>query len=89
MLLLVKDVWWEQPWFKIKMALVAMVVLNGVLFGNKLGTKFREMVTNNGTDFIQQTADLRTQLNRFYILQLTLFFVIMLVSVFKFSRSER
>ncbi|AYB32578.1 DUF2214 family protein [Chryseolinea soli] len=88
MLLLVKGVWWEQSWFKIKMALVVMVVLNGVLFGNKLGTKFREVITNNSTDFIQQTAPLRTQLNRFYILQLTLFFVIVLVSVLKFSRSE-
>jgi len=88
MLLLVKGVWWEQSWFKIKMALVAMVVLNGVLFGNKLGTKFREVVANNGADLIRQTADLRTQLNRFYILQLSLFFVIVLVSVFKFSRSE-
>ena len=88
MLLLVKGVWWEQSWFKIKMVLVAMVVLNGAFFGNKLGTKFREVVANNGANFIQQTADLRTQLNRFYILQLTLFFVIVLVSVFKFSRSE-
>ena len=88
MLLLVKGAWWQQSWFKIKMALVALVVLNGILFGNRLGTKFREVVVNSNTDFILQTLDLRIQLNRFYILQLSLFFVVILVSVCKFNHSE-
>jgi len=85
MLVLLKGVWWEQLWFKIKMALVIMLILHGMFVGNKQGLKFRKIIADNGTGLIQQIADLRTNLNRFYLIQLAIFFVIILVSVIKFD----
>src|SRR5882762_2001125 len=81
MLVLVKGVWWELLWFKIKMALVIVLILNGMFVGNRQGLKFRKILADNGPDLIQQTTDLRTNLNRFYIIQLGIFFAIILVSV--------
>jgi hypothetical protein len=87
MLVLAKGVWWEQLWFKIKMALVVLLILNGMFVGNKQGLKFRKIFTDNSPDLIQQAVDIRTNLNNFYLMQLTIFFAIILVSVIKLDRS--
>jgi hypothetical protein len=86
MLVLARGVWWEQLWFKIKLALVVLLIGNGVFVGNKQGLKFRKLFTDNSPDLIQQTADIGANLNRFYLMQLTLFFAIVLVSVIKLDR---
>ena len=86
-LLVMEGAWWEQLWFKVKMALVILLVLNGVFIGNKQGHKFREMIAGNAPDFIQRTTDIRGTLNRFYIIQLAIFFIIILVSAIKFDKS--
>ncbi|WP_436486341.1 hypothetical protein [Chitinophaga sp. ARDCPP14] len=85
MLILVKGAWWGQLWFKIKMALVILLVLNGMLIGNKQGTKFRQIVSDNTSGFMQQTADVRITLHRFYLIQLGIFFIIILISAVKFD----
>jgi hypothetical protein len=85
MLAWVDGVWWHQRWFKIKMVLVALLLLNGVIVGNKHGVAFRKQVDANTTGFMQSTSSLRITLNRFYIRQLTLFFIIVLISAIKFD----
>ena len=45
-LVLEKDIWMER-WFKIKIGLVVLLVLNGILVGNSLGLKFRKMIIDN------------------------------------------
>jgi hypothetical protein len=86
MLVLARGIWWEQPWFRIKLALVVLLIGNGMFVGNKQGLKFRKLFTDSGPDLIQQTADIGATLNRFYLMQLTLFFVIILLSVIKLDR---
>jgi hypothetical protein len=85
MLILEKNAWWETS-FKIKMGLVALLVLNGLLVGNKQGHKLREAVTAHSADFIQHTIGIRESMDRFYPLQLTLFFLIILISVIRFDK---
>jgi hypothetical protein len=86
MLVWTGGVWWVQTWFKVKIALVILLVLNGILVGNIQGVKFRKIFTDNSPDLMQQTTDISANLNRFYLMQLTLFFVIMLLSVIKLDR---
>jgi len=74
---------WQQLWFKVKMALVVLLVLHGMFIGNKQGHRLREMIVINAPDFIQHTMGIRGTLNRFYIIQLALFFIIILVSTIK------
>lgn len=87
MLLMVKGAWWQQLWFKIKMPLVVTLVLNGMLIGNRLGLRLRNMAHGNLPGFMEQSAGTRAGLDRFYITQLVLFSIIILVSVIKFDKS--
>jgi uncharacterized membrane protein len=82
MLLLSKGLW-QQPWFKIKIVLAILLLLNGMLFGKKLGLKFRSLFNENGTSILQDASAIKSNLNFFYILQLSLFFAIIVVSVVK------
>jgi hypothetical protein len=85
MLLLEKSAWWGAL-FKIKMVLFVLLVLNGLLVGNKQGHQLREIVSVHSADFIQHTISIRESMNRFYPLQLTLFFLIILISVIRFDK---
>lgn len=86
MFLMMKGIWWEQLWFKIKIVLVLLLVLNGILVGNKQGTRLRNMAYEGFPDLIQRTVHIRANLDRFYVTQLALFFIIILVSAVKFEK---
>ncbi len=76
----------NQSWFKVKMVLVFLLVLNGLFVGNTQGHKLRETVTANASDFMQHTLHIRESMSRFYLLQLTLFFSIILISLIRFDK---
>ena len=82
-MLLSKGALYDQIWFKIKMALVVILILNGMFVGNPTGVKFRKMMADHGSELILQKATVSAQLNRFYISQLVLFAIIILVGVTK------
>lgn len=84
-LLFLKKEIWKQLRFKIKMGLVLLLILNGVLVGNRQGHKLRETVSAHGPDFMQHTLSIRESMDRFYPIQLALFFLIILISVIKFD----
>ena len=81
MLILEKGVWLE-PWFKIKIALVVLLVLNGMFVGNSLGLKFRKMIIDSAAT-AEQITDIKRSLNLFYLAQLTIFLLIIMVSVIR------
>jgi len=85
MLAWVDGVWWHQRWFKIKMVLVFLLILNGTLIGNRHGVALRNAIETPDENFIQTTSLMRVTLNRFYISQLALFFSIVLISAIKFD----
>ncbi|MGO4288800.1 hypothetical protein [Chitinophaga sp. RAB17] len=81
MLTLVNGTWWDQLWFRIKMILVMLLITNGMFVGSKLGHKLRTIINENANSFIPQTIGVRDSLQWFYLIQLILFFLIILVSV--------
>ena len=87
MFILLNGIWWQQLWFKIKMGLVVLLILNGMLVGNKNGIKLRSMACEGLPDLVRRTADVRDNLNRFYITQLVIFSLIILLSAIKFDRN--
>ena len=87
MLVLANGVWWGQRWFKIKLALVILLILNGMFVGNIQGLKFRKIVMDSPA-LVQQIVDVRANLNRFYLMQLTMFLLIILISVIQPYRSS-
>lgn len=70
----------DQAWFKVKILMVIGLVLNGMLVGNQLGGKFRSLVTEKDRWFSPEILRLRAGLGRFYLIQLILFLIIILLS---------
>jgi hypothetical protein len=87
MFIISDGIWWQQLWFKIKMGLVVLLILNGMLVGNRNGVKLRSMAYDGLPDIMLRTADVRDNLNRFYITQLVIFFLIILLSAVKYDRN--
>lgn len=77
--------WSGQLWFKIKMFVVLMLLINGIFVGHRQGVKLRETAARYEPGFAQQVSGTRTRLEWFYRVQLTLFFAVILLSVFKFT----
>lgn len=81
-MVIMKTQWWTETWFKVKLFLVFALVLNGMFTGNKLGIKFRRLAWNN-LEALRAGSAIITNMNRFYLLQLALFMLIILVSIFR------
>ncbi|WP_419701730.1 hypothetical protein [Mucilaginibacter sp. NFX135] len=85
MMAITRGVFGEQLWFRIKFGLVVVLILNGILSGRRQGTKLRNVVANSGAILLAEAFVLRGRLNRFFLLQLCLFLLIVFLSVFKFN----
>ena len=83
MMAMTHGIFGEQLWFRIKFALVLLVIANNLLVGRRQRIHLRKsMETENGINIIGR---IRNNLRWFYGIQLFLFFIIILLSVFKFS----
>ena len=75
----------EQLWFRIKFGLVVVVILNGVLVGRRQGVQLRKIAEENTPEAVEKAQKIRGNVSLFHTIQFTLFFVIVLLSVFKFN----
>ena len=85
MMAITKGVFGEQLWFRIKFALVIVIIANALLNGRRLGLKLRKTVADGGVNATLQTESFRTRLNWFHLIQLVVFLAIIFLSVFKFN----
>ena len=85
MMALTHGVFGEQLWFRIKFALVIILILNSLIVGRRQGLKLRKIIETDCANIALQTSRLRAILNRFYFIQLVIFFIIIFLSVFKFN----
>ena len=69
-----------QIWFKIKLGLILTLVLNGFLVGARLKSKLEKQIKEG-----DQVTDTVNRIKLFFLTQMTLFFTIILLSIFKFS----
>lgn len=81
-MLLTHGIYAEQTWFKIKMILVIITVVNGLAVGRRTGLQVRKNVAVNNTAAV---INLKQRLLVFHITQLTLFAAIFVMGVFKFN----
>lgn len=82
---LTKGVYGEQIWFRIKFALVVLVIVNGIM-ARRLGIRQKKLLTAApGEDLHEALYKLKRRINVFYLSQLFLFLVIFILGVFKFN----
>jgi len=70
----------HQIWFKIKLGLILTIILNGFLVGLRQMTKLKKSL-----DAGEKANDVIGNIKLFHLAQITIFFMIILLSIFKFS----
>jgi hypothetical protein len=71
-------------WFRVKMILVVLVVLNGVAMARPSTLKLRKLLLQDGAGNSAPIEGVRRRLTNIYVSQIILFLIIFILSVFKF-----
>jgi hypothetical protein len=85
MMAVTHGVFGEQLWFRIKFALVILLVINALVVGLRQATKLRKLMQEPDAQFLEQARGIKTSLSRFHYVQLSLFVIIIVLSIFKFN----
>jgi hypothetical protein len=75
----------EQTWFNLKMGLLVILILNGIFFGGKQGAKLKNILRERGPDLNVKIKDVNFKLKLFYTFQGAIFFIIIILAIFKFN----
>lgn len=86
MLAQVHGTYGEQLWFRIKMGMFVLLIVNSI-FGRRLGQKMKPVLlaTTSGDNIGTSLEPLKGRLNLFYIIQLLLLLTIFTCGVLKFT----
>lgn len=85
MMVVTHGVFGEQLWFRIKFALVIILVANALFSGRRQGRVLRKNILPGEQLSSAPLAIIRKKLNRFYLSQLFIFVLIIFLSIFKFN----
>lgn len=77
----------EHLWFRIKIVIVAAIILIGPLVARPTGAKLQKLLNANIIDAAsqQQIMQLKARVNMLHLLHLVFFATIVILSVFKFN----
>ncbi len=81
------QVWGEQIWFRIKMVILLLIIINGLGVRRSLGNKLRKLLAQGPSfkGFEKKLSGIRTNFSVVYALQMMFFLIIFVLSVFKFN----
>jgi uncharacterized membrane protein len=87
MMVKMHEVWGSQLWFRIKMGMLLLIILNGLGFRRMLGGKLKRSLADyfTGTNISESMAGLKSRLLTIQTIQVILFIIIYTLSVFKFN----
>jgi len=75
----------HQFWFKVKLILILVLILNGFLVGSRQESKLLNGINENDGRLNEQLNKAISNLSTFYKVQMGIFFIIIALSIFKFS----
>ena len=87
MMALTNGAWGEQLWFRIKFGLVIIIIINGIAVGRRQGIQLKKLLAAEvaGEQTGAKLLKVKTNINWFHIIQITLFILVFVLSVFKFN----
>jgi hypothetical protein len=85
MMVVTHGVFGEQIWFRIKFALVIILVANALFVGRRQGQGLRKSILSGGQLLSDRLVVMQKNLDRFYVSQLFIFVLIIFLSIFKFN----
>jgi len=79
------QIWGQQSWFRIKMLILLLIIINGLVLRRRLGKQLSRWLDTSGqmTDPALHTLKLRLRWS--HLLQLLFFLLIFTLSIFKFN----
>ncbi len=72
-------------WFQVKLVLIALLFINGFTLGRTATVRLQSFISGKGGSNDQEVAVVRNSMKRFQAVQLILFAVVVVLSVFRFS----
>lgn len=72
-----------QVWFRVKMGIVLLILLNGLVIARPSMTKLRKLLP--AAEDSHEVSVLKKRISIFHITQLLLFIIVFVLSVFRFS----
>lgn len=84
MVIIFKGVVAQMLWFKIKMVLVLLIILNGTLVLQRGSNRLKQLLQPDDPHQNGRINALKNQLSTFHILELLLFLAIFILSIFRF-----
>lgn len=86
MMVKLHEVWGAQIWFRVKMGILLLIIINGLGLRRVLGSKLRKALTGPFTaDRIDTINAISRNFTNVQLIQLSLFVIIYVLSVFKFN----
>ncbi|MDR6805988.1 hypothetical protein J2Y45_003180 [Dyadobacter sp. BE34] len=80
-----EGIYLSQLWLQVKLALILLLPVNGMLIGNREMKRLKSSLSIEGDGPDTATPSSIMKLNRFYLVQLLVFFSIIILAVFKFT----
>jgi len=77
------EVWGAQLWFRIKMGILLLVIINGLGFRRMLGTRLKKLLSGNAV--VENWEVIKRNFTLVQVVQLVLFIIIFTLSIFKFN----
>jgi hypothetical protein len=87
MMAITRGAFGEQTWFRIKFALVIVIIINGLVVGRRQGRKLKNILSAGlaGNSMEASLSKIKSNLSWFHVSQMMLFSIIFILSVFKFN----
>ncbi|MBZ4192080.1 hypothetical protein [Niabella beijingensis] len=77
--------WGAQLWFRIKMGILLLIIINGLGLRRILGTRLKKMIAEDNAQPDKNWSGLKRNFALVQLIQLLLFLIIYILSVFKFN----
>jgi hypothetical protein len=87
MMFYLHQVWGQQLWFRVKMGLLLLIIINGLGLRRVLGNKLKKQLNNFGgdSDLTNVRPALKKNITIVLVTQLLFFIIVFVLSVFKFT----
>lgn len=86
MMVYLHQVWGQQIWFRVKMGVLILIIINGLGIRRRMGTNLKKLLNEGpGNSFDVKLSRLKSGITMVHIFQLLFFIIIFVLSVFKFN----
>jgi hypothetical protein len=86
MMIFLHQVWGEQIWFRVKIGILVLVIINGLALRRRLGNSLKKLLDElPGNEMDSKLVKLKGNITISHLFQFLFFVTIFILSVFKFN----